>query len=138
MKRIKEFLESHPLISYNGIGVALGLRDGQLRSDRAIPKKFIVEVEKLLMGYGYLPGVDSVNEMVTGDYEVKTKMGVRMTSVDNVPETFESMLKDVPLIPPTAPYVATHVCRNGLLGVMDGGLFKRVLLDDGDYFVKKV
>jgi hypothetical protein len=127
MEKIREFLKTHHAISYNWLGVQLGLPVGRLRADRAIPKKYLVEAEKILMGYGYLPSVDSVNEMVTGEtWTPKAKLGVRMTpDIKEIEKDFIG-------------YPKTHVCRNGVLGILDGGLFKRSLFDEGDYFVKKL
>ena len=128
MKKIKEFLESHPLISYNSIGVVLGLRDGQLRADRDIPKKYLVEVEKILMGYGYLPDLDSVNEMVTmPEKKFLTDHGTLIDEAGNEEMYVEPNLTH-----------KTHVSRNGSLGVVEGTIFKRSVFDDGDYYVEKL
>jgi hypothetical protein len=133
---IEVWLREHPAISYNWLGVRLGLAVGQLREDRSIPKKYRLGAERVLMDYGYVPGLDSVNEMVTGSeepYFVKTKMGVRMTRVGYVPES----VKQYPETPEEC-FAKTHEVRNGVIGVLEGNLFKRVLLDEGDYYIKKL
>ena len=118
-KKIQGFLLSHPLINYNGIAVQLGLANGQLRSDRSIPKKYVLDVEKILMGYGYVRVVDSVNEMVVMPEKVAVK------EVENGAD-FMVMTK-------------THEVKNGVIGkTNDKGWFFKEVLEDGDYFVKKL
>jgi hypothetical protein len=152
--KIAKFLKSHPLISYNGIGVSLGLRDGQLRPDRAIPKKFVVEIERVLMGYGYVPDNWSKDKSDMDERHNKLIDETLSDIVSCIPDTIGELrkigrevsavpekLKQYPVEPVECEFsvaVKTHEVRNGHIGVVETNLFKRVILDDGDYFVKKL
>ena len=145
MKKIKEFLESHPLISYNSIGVALGLRDGQLRADRDIPKKYLIQVEKILMGYGYVPSEERVEEILHEVLDKPKLVAERKRQAQVLINTGEVIFEQGAMeickdcIRAKAVLIKkTHSVKNGAIGILEGGLFKRVLLDDGDYYVEKL
>jgi hypothetical protein len=102
MTTVYEFLESHPGLSISWIEKQLGLTHGTLRIGK-IPEKYMEGVKTLMSEYGY----DNGNTFkVTGDVKLSGD-DVRIHSGE------------------------VYEMRGGVLGRIEGGLFRRASLADG-------